>query len=120
MRVGGARVASIPNRQARALRVAMTDAERPRGKGRKRGDSNAPWAKIKYDRQIVAIAKVAGATTIYSDDSDIRAIAAEAKIAVKGLADLPLPPQSAQAELNLPAPRGRLLDLNEPPTETEK
>jgi predicted nucleic acid-binding protein len=98
--------------------AAMTRAAR--GKGRKRGASNAPWAKIKYDRQIVAIAKVAGATTIYSDDSDIRAIAAEAKIAVKGLADLPLPPQSAQAELNLPTPRGRLLDFNEPPTETEK
>jgi len=39
---------------------------------------------------------------IYSDDGGIRTIAAEAKIAVKGLADLPLPPENSPVELNLP------------------
>ena len=29
------------------------------------------WAKLKFDRQIVAIAKVSGASEIYSDDKDI-------------------------------------------------
>jgi predicted nucleic acid-binding protein len=77
--------------------AAMTRSALARG--RKRGESDATWAKVKYDRQIVAIAKVAGATAIYSDDGDIRSIAAEAQIEVKGLADLPLPPQGAQQDL---------------------
>lgn len=54
---------------------------------------------MKYDRQIVAIAKVHGATTIYSDDGDISALAKRAKINVISLADLPLPPQKAQLDL---------------------
>jgi predicted nucleic acid-binding protein len=86
---------------------------------RKRGDSTATYAKLKYDRQIVAIAKVNGAATIYSDDGDVRAIAGEAGIQVKGLADLPLPPQNPQRELTLPMPTGRnvgeLLAENTPP-----
>lgn len=67
--------------------------------GKKRGDSSATWAKVKYDRQIVAIAKVNAATTIYSDDSDIEALGRRAKIAVVSLAALPLPPQKAQMDL---------------------
>ena len=90
-------------------------------KNRKRGDSNATWAKLKYDRQIVAIAKVAGASVIYSDDDDVRTIAAEVNIPVKGLADLPLPPQDPQTELSLPMPTGKNVgDLfDKPPTEPE-
>jgi predicted nucleic acid-binding protein len=67
--------------------------------GGKRGTSTATWAKVKYDRQIVAIAKVNGATTIYSDDGDIATLGRRAKINVVGLADLPLPPQKAQLDL---------------------
>lgn len=70
----------------------------------KRGASDSTWAKIKYDRQIVAIAKVNQANLIYSDDRDIRAIATQAGIAVVGLADLQLPPESAQHELPLIRP----------------
>lgn len=70
----------------------------------KKGASDSTWAKIKYDRQIVAIAKVNQASAIYSDDRDIRAIAAQADITVIGLADLQLPPESAQHELPLPRP----------------
>jgi predicted nucleic acid-binding protein len=69
--------------------------------GKKRGASVATWAKVKYDRQIVAIAKVCGATTIYSDDKDLQGLAKLAKIKAIGLADLPLPPESAQGELDL-------------------
>ena len=70
-------------------------------KGKKRGDNAATYAKIKYDRQIVAIARVCGATTIYSDDGDIRALGKETKLTVIGLADLPLPPESRQQPLPL-------------------
>jgi hypothetical protein len=67
--------------------------------GKKRGASAATWAKVKYDRQIVAIAKVRGATTIYSDDKDIKTIGKTAKINVVSVEDLPLPPQKAQLDL---------------------
>lgn len=74
------------------------------GTGKKRGASAATWAKVKYDRQIVAIAKVNGAATIYSDDGDIETLAKRAKINVASLAGLPLPPQKAQLDLELSAP----------------
>jgi hypothetical protein len=67
--------------------------------GKKRGDATGLWAKIKFDRQIVAIAKVARATTIYSDDSDVRVIAAAEGIAVVGLAELELPDTKRQGDL---------------------
>ena len=72
--------------------------------GKKRGASAATWAKVKYDRQIVAIAKVNGATTIYSDDGDMKTLARPSKIDVVSLADLPLPPTKAQLDLELAAP----------------
>jgi predicted nucleic acid-binding protein len=78
--------------------AAMSREALAGGKG-KRGDSSATWAKVKYDRQIVAIAKVNGATTIYSDDHDIGTLGRRAKITVVSLADLPLPPQKAQMDL---------------------
>lgn len=72
-------------------------------RGNKRGDARGTWAKVKFDRQIVAIAKVNGATTIYSDDADLKAIGKRAKIEVISLADLPLPPNKAQLELDYAA-----------------
>jgi predicted nucleic acid-binding protein len=41
------------------------------GSGNKKAGSVSTWAKVKFDRQIVAIAKVEGVTTIYSDDKDL-------------------------------------------------
>ena len=87
--------------------------------GQKKGSSTATWAKVKFDRQIVAIAKVAGATMIYSDDEDIQTIGGEARIPVKGLADLPLPPENPEPELNLPIPKGELFAEDEPPIDPE-
>jgi hypothetical protein len=81
----------------------MTRTALDAGKG-KRGASSATWAKVKYDRQIVAIAKVCGATAIYSDDGDIEALATAAKITVVPLADLRLPPADAQLNLELMRP----------------
>ena len=58
------------------------------------------WAKVKFDHQIVAIAKVNGVSIIYSDDHGVRTFAERAKMAVIGLASLPLPQKAAQ--MNLP------------------
>lgn len=80
-----------------AIEVAAMSRE-AMGTGKKRGDSSATWAKVKYDRQIVAIAKVHGATAIYSDDGDIEALGKRARINVISLAALPLPPQKAQLD----------------------
>jgi predicted nucleic acid-binding protein len=55
-------------------------------------------AKAKFDAQIVAIARVEGATTIYSDDADVRRLWADDN-QVKGIADLPLPPADAQMRM---------------------
>jgi predicted nucleic acid-binding protein len=77
--------------------AAMTRAALERGG--KRGDSGSPWAKLKFDRQIVAIAKVNQASVIFSDDRDIRAIAKRVDIAVKGIADIPIPEEDPQISL---------------------
>ena len=54
------------------------------------------WAKVKFDIQIAAISKAAGATMIYSDDTDIEAHGKRLKIDVKRICDLPLPPKTAE------------------------
>lgn len=71
-----------------AAKMASAAMER----GGKRGDSAAPWSKIKFDRQIVAIAKVEGAHTIYSNDEHIENLGDQTDIKVIGVGELPLPP----------------------------
>ena len=61
--------------------------------GDKRGGSDESWAKIKFDRQIIAIAKVAGASTIYTDDKGLQNFAEKFGIKIIKLLDLPLPEQ---------------------------
>lgn len=73
-------------------------------RGRKRDDRVGTWAKLKFDQQIVAIAKIHRASVIYSDDGDIRTIAARVGISVVGVAEMQLPPESAQFDLGLAPP----------------
>lgn len=61
------------------------------------GGGPSPRAKAKFDEQIVAIANVAGAKIIYSDDADIARLAREG-VEVLGVRSLPLPPEAAQAD----------------------
>jgi hypothetical protein len=68
--------------------------------GKKRGRQlQATWAKVKFDRQIVAIAKVNGASALYTDDPGVRTFAKASGIDVFGLADLPLPDGVSQMRL---------------------
>lgn len=62
--------------------------------------AGTPRVKAKFDDQIVAIVAVAGATVIYSDDPDIKQLAA-GRMEVKGIADLPLPSEDTQSLLPL-------------------
>lgn len=58
-------------------------------------------AKVKFDRQILAIAKVAGAHTLYTDDKRLIARAAANGLQAVRMQDLPLPAEPPQGELEL-------------------
>lgn len=82
-----------------AIEVAiMTRNSMDGGKNPSKRDPNTTWAKLKYDRQIIAIALVSQATTIYSDDLGIAATAKRSALNVIGLADMDLPPEDPQIE----------------------
>ncbi|MBV8798212.1 MAG: hypothetical protein JOY77_13860 [Alphaproteobacteria bacterium] len=76
--------------------------------GGKRGAGTGTWAKIKYDRQIVAIARAARASAIYSDDENVRTFAQQFGMPVIRTSDLPLPPEEAQPQLPFKAPEDEL------------
>lgn len=91
------RIAGFDERAA--VEFAARQAERiAAGKRSARGSRT----KAKFDDQIVAIAAVEGATTIYSDDEDIAKLADD-RFDVIGIADIPLPPETAQGRLPLAA-----------------
>jgi len=80
-----------PFDQVAAVEAAVAAYEAKQRGGKKAG-STSTWAKIKFDRQIIAIAKVRGVNAIYSNDEDIRKAAARENIKVVSVWDLPDPP----------------------------
>jgi len=84
--------------QRAAVEVAAATREALDAGDKKLG-SGSPWAKIKFDRQIIAIASVEGAAAIYSDDNDITRFSKNTGIPVIGIRDLPVPPQNPQKSL---------------------
>lgn len=75
------------------------------GRSRKLGPAiESSWAKVKFDRQIVAIGRVAGASVIYSQDPDVARHAKEVGIKVLRREDLPDPPTPPQIEMTLDPP----------------
>jgi hypothetical protein len=62
---------------------------------------SATRPKAKFDDQIFAITRIAGAETIYSDDPDIKSLCGHFGMACIGIAELPLPPEDPQMRLNL-------------------
>lgn len=89
----------VPFDTLAAIEVAAMTRQAIDG-GNKRGGVDCTWAKVKYDRQIIAIAKVHRATIIYSDDKHIRTHAEAADIQVVGIADLPIPQENKQRKLD--------------------
>ena len=67
--------------------VATKKSNRERAK-------QAPWNKIKFDRQIVAIAKTQGASAVYSDDAQLRQFARECGMDAYGLAEITYHPSN--------------------------
>ncbi|MBT3071678.1 hypothetical protein KKP04_12475 [Rhodomicrobium sp. Az07] len=60
--------------------------------GNKTAKSEAPYQKIKVDRQIVSICKMAGVQVLYACDRVLMNFAKQAGLRVCGLHELPLPP----------------------------
>ncbi len=77
---------------ARDIRAAISN-------GDKRSGVIGAWQHVKMDRQIVAIAKAHGATTLYSDDDKQTRFAHLVGLAVKHSWELTLSPERAQAHL---------------------
>lgn len=73
-----------------AIELAAVEVE-DRSKGDKRGGSAGIWAKIRFDRQIVAIARTNRAKRIFSDDLDLAKFSAKIGIEVVPTWELPLP-----------------------------
>jgi hypothetical protein len=66
--------------------------------GDKKAGSKESWIKVKYDRQIAAIAKVNGTTTIYTDDGGLSKFARANGLRAIGLGELNIPDKSAQID----------------------
>ncbi len=73
-----------------AIELAAVEVE-DRSKGDKRGGSIGIWTKIRFDRQIIAIARTNKAKRIYSDDLDLAKFATKLRIEVVPTWELPLP-----------------------------
>ena len=67
-------------------------------RGDKKDGSDATWAKVKYDRQIVAIAKVNSASAIYSDDINLTSFARRNGLRVISVVDLNVPDEASQMD----------------------
>ena len=84
--------------------------------GDKRAGSTATMAKLKFDRQIVAIAKVNGGSTIYTNDEYLMKFARARDVETVALWDLPLPPEDAQIDW---LAQSEMAEAPEPEPETE-
>jgi hypothetical protein len=83
------KIVDYDQRAAIEAAIQITDAIK---RGDKKSGRLSAWSKVKFDRQIIAIARVEGVTTVYSDDADVRAYAESYGISVVKVEDLPLPP----------------------------
>lgn len=60
-------------------------------KGAKKDGSRDTWAKVNFDRQIAATAKVEGAHTLYTDDANLKKFAEKMGLKVVTLEEVPIP-----------------------------
>jgi len=74
-----------------AVEVAAMTRDALRANDKKAG-STSSWQKVKIDRQIIAIARVMGAKSIYSDDDGVAKFAKQIDLPVVRSWEMPLPP----------------------------
>lgn len=85
----------VPFDQLAAVELAIMTRE-ALSAGDFRAGTTATRAKLKFDRQIIAIARTQRETVIYSDDDDIAKLARSLNLEVVPIYELPLPPESQQ------------------------
>ena len=95
------RIAPFDQKAAIEAAIAMSDAIKRGGHRVDAANPDATKTKIKFDRQIVAIAKAEGALAVYSDDADVHSYAKHAGLDAYRTADLDLPPEDPQQSLDL-------------------
>ena len=93
------RISSFDKRAAVELATMTREAL---AQGDKRGGSDEPYQKVKFDRQIIAIAKVEGEKTLYSNDVTLKTFAERAGIRLVTIAKLDLPEESKQGVIDFP------------------
>jgi hypothetical protein len=79
--------------------IELVDMSLALGKPKKNKPEDT-WAKLKYDRQIIAIGKVNRAQQVYTTDDGVRNLAIQAGMKPIDLEDLPEPPPR-QTQLDL-------------------
>ena len=95
------RIVPFDQKAAIEAALALRDAI---SRGGHRVDASKPDAtrtKIKFDRQIVAIAKAEGAHSVYADDEDVHQYAKLSGLQAYRTVDLDLPPEEPQTKLDL-------------------
>lgn len=92
-------IASFDEKAALECSISVADAIRSGDK--KASQPGAAWQKIKFNHQIVAIAKCNRATTIHSEDAGLRRFAELLGMKALSTEDLPEHPVSAQQKLDL-------------------
>lgn len=93
----------VPFDEKSAIELPLMYGLQRKGEGLKSADAGT-YAKVKYDRQIVAIACTEGCKTLYTDDQNQRKFAEKQGMKVIGLADCPVPTEDAQMQLSLASP----------------
>lgn len=76
-----------------AIEIAMMTRE-AKAAGDKRSGSEQPWQKVKFDRQIIAIARVHGAARILADDAGLLSFAKLLAMDTLSSWELALPPST--------------------------
>lgn len=95
------RIAHFDQKAAIECALAMRDAMLRGGHRIDAANPDTNKTKIKFDRQIIAIAKAEGAHTVYADDEDMVRYAERAGLKVFRTVELDLPPENPQGSLDV-------------------
>lgn len=94
------RIADFNQKAAIEAALAMRESLSRGGHRVDAANPDATRTKIKFDRQIIAIAVAEGAHSIYSDDEDVHSYGSRAGLMVFRTIDLDLPPEDPQVAMD--------------------
>jgi len=95
------RIVPFDQKAAIEAAIAMSDAIKRGGHRVDAAKPDANKTKIKFDRQIVAIAKAEGASVVYADDDDVHRYAKQTGLKAYRTSELEIPPEDPQGSLDV-------------------